>query len=129
MMQAYIDQAMPRPWVWGEHDCCCFVAGWVLERGHGDPMGFIRGRYDSERSALVAIKRGGGLVKLWTRGMVEAEVLPTRRPRIGDVGVIRRATEDGGDEVAAICAGERWVSLVERGIVSGPGVVLAAWRV
>jgi hypothetical protein len=91
-------------------------------------MAFIRGRYDSERSALLRISRGGGLVLLWQRGMGEAGIPEAVGLHAGDVGVIERETAEGPDEVAAIFSGERWVSLALHGIEAAPATALAAWR-
>jgi hypothetical protein len=128
MLGDYIAAALSRPWVWGQVDCCTFVAGWVIHRGHGDPMAFIRGAYDSEMGALRQIAAGGGLVPLWTRGMIEAGVPEADDARVGDVGIIARPTQCSTDQAAAIFAGERWISLGVRGIQSGPADVLALWR-
>jgi hypothetical protein len=124
----YIRAAMMRPWAWGKHDCCTFVASWVIACGHADPMAFIRGDYSNEKEALRRISRGGGLVALWTRGMIDAGVPEADEARAGDVGVIRCPTPCGSGEAASIFTGDRWITLGVRGIDSGPADVLAIWR-
>lgn len=127
----YLAEAARMPWGWGgpgRVDCCTYAAGWVMRCGYPDPMAFIRGTYNSERSALRCIRRGGGLVPLWTRGMIDAQVPEADQARIGDVGILRLPTEDGGDECVGLFAGRRWVCRLYRGIVSLPADSLAVWR-
>ena len=123
----------PRPaWDWQRLDCCRWVDGWCLANLRGSPMAAIGIRYDSERSALLQIKRGGGLVALWTRGMAAVGIAAVGDQddlRAGDVGVICRPTACGTDEAAGIWTGERWVTLGLRGLDFGPADALAVWRV
>lgn len=128
----YIRASASLPWNWGGEggqDCCTFMAGWVIERGHSDPMAFIRARYDSELSALRRIEEGGGLIPLWKRGMGDAGVTETTDIAGGDVGIIRIQTEDRLDEACAIFTGVRWVARWTSGIVALPATPLIAWRV
>lgn len=127
-LAAYMAEIEARPWSWGSHDCCTFVAGWVMARGNPDPMEFIRDRYDSERSALRRIREGGGLERLWLRGMIEAGVPEADEPRAGDVGVIRAATVDGVNEACGVYTGDRWLTLGLRGIECGPAEPIMVWR-
>jgi hypothetical protein len=94
-------------------------------------MAAISIQYDSERSALLQIKRGGGLAALWARGMaaIGATLVDDWDSlQSGDVGVIRRATACGTNEAAAIWTGERWVTLGLRGLDFGPAEALAVWH-
>ena len=129
-LSAYL--AEPRPaWDWQRLDCCRWVDGWCLANGWGSPMAAINVRYDSERSALLTIKRGGGLVELWSKGMAAVSVSAVSEwdtLAAGDIGVIRRPTACGLDEAAAIWTGERWVTLGLRGLDFGPAEALAVWR-
>jgi hypothetical protein len=127
-LAAYLKAALRRPWQWGEWDCCRFAAEWVMANGHPDPMLFLAPWYDSERSALLTIKRGGGLVALWERGMADAGVAEADDAQAGDIAVIERPTEDGIGEALAIFTGERWASLGLRGVEFAPAGVLAMWR-
>ena len=128
----YLSSAARRRWDWGGQagdDCCTFMAGWVIARGHPDPMAFIRGRYDSERSAIRRIEDGGGLVALWRRGMGEAGLAEVRGdPRAGDVAVLDLPTEEGVNLACGIFSGERWVTRTLNGVEAGPAVSVAAWR-
>ncbi len=117
------------PWNWGSQDCCTFTADWCIAAGHLDPMAFIRGTYSSESEAL-GLAVDPGLLKLATRGYASIGLQRTKQPECGDVAVLRRPTEDGPDLVNAIRSGDRWVTLMERGlVVDGGGVPLRMWRV
>lgn len=125
---AYLAWAASRPLVWGSEDCCCFLAAWAMLCGKRDPMGFIRGTYDTELSALRRIKEGGGLMSLWSRGMREAGVFVTEHPQAGDGGIIP-TVEPHAPEVAAICLGEgRWAAKGARGLIIEPAPHLIAWN-
>lgn len=131
MLGDYIDWAIKQPWGWGREpgmDCCKFAARWVVRRGHSDPMDYIVGRYDSAIGALSLIRRNGGLVPLWTRGMIEAVVPEADDPRAGDVAIIRVATDDGTNEACGIYTGDKWLTLGQRGIEAQPAEPLMIWR-
>jgi hypothetical protein len=124
----YIARPLPG-WDWRTLDCCRWVDRWVVLNGHPSPIEMLDLRYDSERSALRAIRRGGGLVKLWTRGMELAGVSVAEMPIAGDVGVVESQTVCGTNEAAGIYTGSRWVTLGLRGLDAFPAVALRAWRV
>ena len=122
------------PWNYGDkpgpkRDCCTFLADWLVACGYDDPMAFIRDRYASEAEAD-RLARSPGLVKLATKGFSSIGLARTKEPETGDVAVLRRPTIDGAGVVCAIRSGERWVMLLERGlVVDEGGTVLRAWRV
>jgi hypothetical protein len=124
----YIGQPLP-VWDWKNLDCCRWVDRWVQIRGHASPMQAIGMRYNSERSALRQIRKGGGLVALWSAGMEAAGVPATDMPIAGDVGVVESQTTCGTNEAAGIFTGSRWVTLGLRGFDAFPAVALRAWRV
>lgn len=127
----YLKWAMAQPWGWGRQpgvDCCKFIARWCILRGHDDPMDFMKPLYDSERSALFAIERGGGLVSLWTRGMIEAGIPEADDARMGDVGIVIADQDDGHHQSCGIYTGERWAMLGLSGIVCAPADVEILWR-
>jgi hypothetical protein len=126
----YFARAGRTPWWWGGDDCCTFLADWALERGHPDPMAFIRGRYRSESGALRRIREGGGLVALATRGFADIGIPVWTGPaQDGFGGVIERETEDRGADVACgIYSAGRWVTRGVRGLIVAPAVALATWE-
>lgn len=125
----YLADVARQPWQWGVRDCCTFTADWCVRAGYPDPMAFIRGSYATEAEAL-GLATNPGLLKLATRGYRSIGLQQTKRPETGDVAVIRRPTEDGGNIVCAIRSADRWVTLIERGlIVDEGGKPLRIWRV
>ena len=124
----YLATATSREWAWGRDDCCTFLAGWVMARGHSDPMHFIRGRYRSEFGALRSIKQGGGLVPLWRRGMADVGIPEADEPQAGDVAVLAIPTEAGPHEACGIFSGARWVLRTSGGFFASPARPLALWR-
>lgn len=83
-LAAYAD----RPVVWGESDCCQFVAAWL--RGRGVPLDLPA--YASEAEARRLIARAGGLVELLRPIALAAGLRETGAPEPGDVGVIDLST-------------------------------------
>lgn len=122
---------MREPWGWGAKpgiDCCKFGARWVVACGHSDPMAFLHPLYDSELAALRTIRRGGGLVELWTRGMIDAAVPEADDARAGDVGVLDVPTEEGLGQAVGIYTGERWAIRQQAGMHFGPASIVKMWR-
>jgi len=120
----------PRPvWDWQAQDCCRWVARWVVSQGHPDPMDHIGHRYSTQLGALRLIRRGGGLVTLWSKGMTGAGLAAVTEPAMGAVAVLSVPTDDGTDEACGIWTGERWGMLHERGLVFGVGTPLKIWDV
>lgn len=118
----------PRPaWEPGRHDCCTWVAAWIVANGHADPMGFIRGTYSGERGMARAVRRGGGLVALWARGAADAALTLACEPVAGDIAVLSLATADGSNEVCGIWTGERWAVACRQGLVFGFGEPMRVW--
>lgn len=130
----YLARVGREPWNYGDkpgprRDCCTFPADWCMEVGYADPMAFIRDTYASEAEALTLVARHG-LVKLATQGYASIGLKRTREPITGDVAVLRRPMVDDSAAVCAIRSGDRWVMLLERGlVVDEGGTVLKAWRV
>lgn len=56
----YIAQHLGRPFVWGEHDCVLFAAGWVRVATGSDPLAELPG-WHSAAQALRVIRSVGGL--------------------------------------------------------------------
>lgn len=123
----YLSASRP-VWDWANHDCCRWMDRWCMERGRESAIALLGLRYRTERGALLTIRRGGGLVALWTRGMALTGAPAVDEPQAGDVGIIERPTVCGLNETAAIHTGERWFSISDTSIHSGPARALAMWR-
>lgn len=116
--------------VYGEWDCCLFVADWIKARTGRDPAAGWRGTYSTEKGAAKLLRRRGGIVRHFALVAAEHGLRPVARAAEGDVGVLSQPAAGGRMElVAGICTGPRWALLLERGIVSGPAAPVASWRV
>lgn len=116
-------------WDWINLDCCRWVDRWVQECGYLSPMRAIGCRYDSERSALLTIARGGGLAALWSRGMAAIGIDICTTPEPGAVAVLRIATDDAHGEACGIWTGSRWAMLHKAGLYVGDAAAIKIWNV
>jgi hypothetical protein len=94
-----------------------------------DPAAEWRGRYDSEDGAYGFVAACGGLIKTWEHGARSIDLIRTRRPRQGAVGIVRhRAVR--GELIGAVCVGYRqWVAVSHTGGLWGlKATALAAWE-
>jgi len=120
----------PRPiWDWQSLDCCRWVARWIVDQGHGNPMDHIGHSYATKLGAIRVIRRGGGLVALWSKGMDAIGLTAVTEPSPGAVAVISVPTDDALDQACGIWTGQRWAMLHERGLVFGVGEPLKIWNV
>lgn len=126
-LAAYLKTPVPA-WDWIAVDCCRWTDGWSVACGNRSAIGLLGLRYRTERGALLTIRRGGGLVALWSRGMALAGVSHVTEPEAGDIGVIKRPTHDGLNETVGIFTGERWASISDTAKHFGPALPLAIWR-
>lgn len=121
--------ALPRPpFDFVRNDCCRWVDRYLRLNGYASPIAALGLRYDSERSALRVIAKGGGLVALWTAGMAIVGVPETDEPQAGDVAVIERPTADRLNQAMGLFTGDRWASLTPRGLEFGPAATSRIWR-
>lgn len=120
----------PRPcWDWINHDCSRWLDRWLVLNGHRSAMAATGVCYSGELSALRAIRRGGGLLALWSRGMAAIGLQVIATPQIGDAAILSLPTDDRTNETCSIWTGHRWVSLHRSGLVFGAGEPLRMWRV
>lgn len=59
LLAAYIDEARSTPFAWGSHDCALFACGWLLIATGIDHAAPFRGRYNTERGSIRALKNRG----------------------------------------------------------------------
>lgn len=118
------------PFAWGTHDCCTWLADWILlRRGGRDPAHAFRGLYD-EQSANQIVFLHGGLAALLGELARAAGLKETLEPRLGDVGLVEGQGADGSLVTAgAICCGRRWACLTLGGIYARRVEPIVAWRV
>lgn len=96
-LAAYLDAAA-RGFVLGEHDCCTFMAGWLMRLGLPDVMADRRGAYADDRAFRRLLMAEGGLVAACHRRFTGAGLEVRPAARAGDVAVVmlpwaRRAGE------------------------------------
>lgn len=122
----YLARAARMPFAWGRHDCCLWVADWLVARGRPDPAAAWRGRYRTPLGAARVLTRLGGVI-----GAAHALGLePTDRAICGDVGVVAVIGLDGRRaEAGAICTGRRWATLTAAGLLIAETTPRAAWRI
>lgn len=125
----FLAEASRTRFAWGRHDCCLWLADWLVAQGRPDPAAHLRGRYSTRLGAARALNREGGLQALIAAAAQRAGLPPTEAPETGDVAVVEAPTPNGLAAVCAIRAGARWAMLGEAGLVVGPARLLAAWRV
>jgi hypothetical protein len=120
----------PRPaFDYVHHDCSRWLDRWLMLCGHPSAMEAIGKTYDSERSAMRAIVKGGGLLSIWKRNMETIGLAPVDQPISGDAAVMSVATDDGYNRTTGIWTGQRWVSVHRNGLMFGFGSPLMIWRV
>lgn len=126
----FLSEASRKGVVWADqHDCCMWLADWVLAKTGVDPGARLRGRYRTATGCLRVLRQEGGVLALVSRCAVAAGLPRTDEPRAGDIGVVRLLTASGLQSVGAICTGPRWAALALDGLVSQPASPVAAWRV
>lgn len=109
-------------------DCCRWLDRYLVARGRQSAIKALGLHWTTEKGALRVIKRGGGLVPLWSRGMDAVGVPEASEHKPGDVAVIGRSTLDRLNQATAIYTGSRWASLGLRGMEYGPAEPLKVWR-
>jgi len=116
--------AMPRPHAWGHHDCVTFAADVVRELTGSDPMGDLRGTYDSPLSAARVLTGQG----VETIGDLAALHLPEIAPSMARRGDIVLATDP--HDFLAVCVGPTAVGPSLMGMIHVPMAQAArAYRV
>lgn len=110
--------------------CLIWPADWVRMRRGVDPAARHRGRCKTVLGVKRLLKREGGLLAVASAGAACAGLRPTTDPKAGDVGIVQALTEWGVHPCGAIRTASRWALLsANRGLISGPFHVLAAWEV
>lgn len=110
----YIESVRNIPFTWGSFDCCLFACDAVMAMTGLDMAEDFRGKYSTDREALVALREfaGGGVAELAAKRALELgirEVVPAMAQR-GDVVLVDNQGNDalgivGLDGLTAYCAG------------------------
>jgi hypothetical protein len=132
----YLDRAAGHRLRYGSHDCCTFMAGWLMALGCPDAMADRRGCYATRRDYKAALKAEGGIlascrVRFAAIGLVETDV-----PAAGDVALVlapigqRRDGRVVSAPVGAICADAAMRAIItsDQGLMAWPLPTIAAWH-
>ncbi|QUN06425.1 hypothetical protein KDN34_02880 [Shewanella yunxiaonensis] len=110
----YITQNRGKPFKWGTHDCCLFVADWLLakESDFGDIAAEFRGNYDSQLTAFKRLREQGfnDLQSVFNAKLGNS--VPALQLRRGDVVLL--ATPAG--DVMGLFGGNQCFALAESGV-------------
>ena len=121
-LAAYIEAARPRPFVWGEWDCCQFASQWVLSQT-GTDFRLQFPPYENEEEAKAVLEFSGGLIAL-----VDSVLEPIHRSRAMKGDLVLGPQEGGA--ALGICLGQNSAHVGPNGLVFFPtSTALKAWRV
>lgn len=122
----FIHSVQRSPFVWGELDCCLFVARTVEAMTGTNPASLFT-PYDSEAGAMALLEEHGGFVGLLTHAFGEPMENKALMGR-GDVCVV--AFGDGSELRCGVCNGPRVVTFDRHGIESATlSAVVKAWSI
>lgn len=124
-LAAFLAAGARLPFVWGERDCCLWVADWIVAERGIDPARHLRGRYASAHACHRLLRQHGGFSALIAPAMLRAGLPETGEPRVGDVGIVRAAA----GPMMAIHAGTGWALKCVDGIAVLPAAPAAMWRI
>ena len=121
----FIESRRTMPFIWGENDCCLFVADAVQLISGIDPAEPFRGKYTTATGAARALKKYGDGTIAGALSQVFQEIKPCELGR-GDVAMI----EVNGQPAAALSfSGKLW-AVSESGLITLPrSEAYQAWRV
>lgn len=128
VLSVYLQRESIRPLVWGENDCCLFLANFIKELTGRDLAASFRGQYDDEEGALAFCNEVGGAAILISRGLRQGGFESVEVPSEGDFGCVDYADEI----VGAIYFQDKWFLKSDDGIciVAPDGLrVLKVWNV
>lgn len=114
-----------RPFVWGETDCACFAAECVRAVTGADPLGTLRGNYNSRLSAFARLRfRGHSSISEATHAALSGLGCTEIPPRFAMVGDIAATPDD-------ILAVRMPIGFIARARGGGYATVKAerAWRI
>lgn len=87
-----LDIVADKPFAWGSHDCALFAADCVKAMTGVDPAEALRGRYDTQHGAALALREHGAGTLLKTLKAIFGEPISPHFAQRGDVVMLDRAT-------------------------------------
>lgn len=99
----YIQEHQNTPFKWGEHDCCLFVADWILEKTGNDLAIKYRGKYSTKQGAFkLLFKLGLNDIKTLFKQSLNNQISIAYAKR-GDVALVNYNDEIVGGIVGVNC--------------------------
>jgi len=119
-----IAAARGKPFVWGQHDCCLWVANTVRAMTGTDHAKEFRGKYTSMRGAHKVLGKKG------LSGSLDKKFSRINHPKRGDVVLIPTEITEQPLEGLGICLGTTIAMIGEAGLEFLPlSAAAAAWDV
>jgi hypothetical protein len=82
-LEAYISEALEKPFVWGQHDCILFTIGWLNIRTGKNWLAAFPA-WSSKREAVRIVAQLGGLEAEFDRRLKR---IPPSAAKDGDIGI------------------------------------------
>lgn len=120
--ERFIAQRQAAPFVWGLNDCCVFAADCVQAITGKDPAPAGLRSHRTEKQALRALKRHGGVAGIATAAM--GQPVPSSQASVGDVVLC----QSGKRDMLGICNGSTALAPGPTGLVTVPMGDMC-WRV
>lgn len=134
-LAAYLENASKRRWQYGAHDCCTFMADWIIASGLPDPMADRRGTYASVGEYRKLIKGEGGLLASCVSRFAAIGLQASEKPKAGEVALVMapfaiRKSKLLWRATGAVCVSERMRAVVgsSAALTVAPFPIVRAWR-
>ena len=122
--EAFIAQRRAVPFVWGANDCALFAADCVCAITGQDPAPPGLRAHRTEKQALRALERHGGLHSIATAAL--GQPVAASQAGVGDIVLVKVAKRDA----LAVCNGQTAFGPSAHGLVAvGMETASLAWRV
>ena len=122
--ERFIAERRAAPFAWGQNDCAIFASDCVLALTGVDPAPPALRLHKTEKQALRALQRHGGLSSIATAAL--GQPFPASQAGVGDVVLITV----GKRESLAICNGQTALGPSARGLLAvGMDAASLCWRV
>ena len=123
-LNAAIEAARNRPFVWGEHDCCLWAAYCVRLLTGVDHAAVWRGYYTDARGGLKLLAKSGGVEALATAAL--GAPIAAKQAQRGDVVLVKA----GRRTALGVCVGPTVAAPGVDGLLFVPmSQWIKAWRV
>nr|ELR5115187.1 hypothetical protein [Providencia stuartii] len=118
-----LQNAMQKPFAWGEHDCCLFAADCVMAICDFDPCEGVRGRYKTKSGAARVLKSEFGDIE--SALLCFFTEIPVSAASRGDIVLFEG---DEGKTLGVLWANKIW-AVTEEGARPVRHQPTKAWRV